>query len=620
MTTYIAKYLYGMSAVKLVKPLALQWLSQTLVCVAAYLVMLLGVHLYLGNMQQQQQLQALPRHVQQQFMPLLAQSVWDVDTPMVRQLLQGMLDMEGVAQVTLLNPRGEVQIQLGDARWVSHQIELPITTMAAEQHALGALRLGLSLNKLEQQQWLHLAIKLGELAAALLLVGGLTYRFLQRKLVLPLHAMAAQWQNDAASLPQNEVDLARQACLHHQKQLEKQLQHCQQEHRELTQQREHLSGLLSTRTSELDQLTRFHRMIAELSSRLNQLNPHRLQSEIAIALARIGTLLEVDRCYLFRVNNELRIHQNQEWCRSGIHSTAHHYENYPLRDSAWFIPQLLKQHLVALSQLDDMPPEGQTERLRFSNHGIQSLAVVTLSHQDQVLGFFGCDSVLHKRDWQDKELTLMRLFSEMLSAALLQQQCQTELEQARLQLTDAREKLDGMNNVDGLTGLANQKVLARQLSKAFRLAQAQQRELSILQVDIDLLHDYNDCFGYAEGDHCLLRVANMLQQHFPSRNALLARSGSNRFTVVLPGMDSATCLAMADNLRLAVWQLGIPHPNSPVSPNLTVSIGASSYDSQRHATVEALLQESEQCLYQAKQQGRNTVAGHSKLPPLLPEA
>lgn len=602
-----------MCAVKLVKPLTLQWLSQALACVAAYVAILLGVHLYLGSVQQQQQLQALPHHVQQQFMPLLAQSVWDVDTPMVRQLLQGMLDMDGVAQVTLLNPRGDVQIQLGDARWVSHQIELPIATMAAEQHSLGALRLGLSLHKLEQQQWRHLAILLVELAAGLLLLGGLSYRFLQNKLIAPLHAMAAPWQPDPSHSIQNEVELARQACLQQQKQQERQLQQCRQEHDELTQQRDQLASLLSARTSELEQLTRFHQMIAELSSRLNQLNQHRLQGEIAIALARIGNLLEVDRCYLFRVNSELRIHQTQEWCRSGIHSTAHHYENYPLRDSAWFIPQLLKQHLVALSQLDDMPPEGQTERLRFSNHGIQSLAVVTLSHQDQVLGFFGCDSVLHKRDWQDKELTLMRLFSEMLSTVLLQQQCQTELEQARLQLAEAQDKLEGMNNVDGLTGLANQKVLGRRLALAFRQAQAQQRALSILQVDIDLLRDYNDCFGFVEGDHCLLRVANMLQQHFPARHTLLARSGGNRFTVLLPGMDNATCLAMAENLRLAVWQLGIPHPSSPVSPNLTVSIGACSYDPHRHPTMEALQQASEGCLHQAKQHGRNCVAGEASL-------
>lgn len=604
-----------MYAVKLAKPLALQWLIRTVICLTVYLVLLLGLHFFLGSLQQQRQLEAIPQQIRQQFMPVLAQSVWDVDTGMMRTLLQGMLALDGVAQATLLNPKGEIQMQMGSPQLVSHQLELPIVAEAAGQQALGALRLGLSLRKLEQQQWQHLGILFGELLGGLLLAGLLSYRFLRRQISQPLLNLAAQWQtNEQAGNANDELALMRTAVDSQQQQQQRQAISLLQERNELGQQREHLSGLLAMRTAELEQLTRFHQLIAELSSRLAQLGLHNLQGEIAIALARIGTLLDVDRCYLFRVSPALRIHQTQEWCRSGIHSTAHLYENYPLQDSAWFVPQLLKQHLVALSQLDDMPPEGQTERLRFHNHGIQSLAVVTLSYQGQVLGFFGCDTVLQKRDWQDKELTLMRLFSEMLSTVLLQQQCQTELEQTRQQLSSAHDKLSNMANVDGLTGLANQKALLQQLSNAFRHAQQQSRPLAVLQVDVDLLRDYNDYFGFAEGDQCLIRLAGLLQQHFPTRGSLVARSGGDRFTVLLPGVDQPTSLALADNLRLAVWQLAIPHPASPVSTCVTVSIGACSYDAAQHPVLEDLLQHSEQCLQHAKQQGRNRVAGHAANP------
>lgn len=599
-----------MYAVKLAKPLALQWLIRTVACLAGYMAIMLGLHVYLGNLHQQTQLENIPRHVQQQFMPVLAQSVWDVDTGMMRTLLQGMLDLDGVAQVTLLNPRGQVLMQLGSPQLVSHQLELPIVLDAAGKQALGALRLGLSLRQLEEQQWQQLGIVLAELLLGLLLSGWLAHRFLQRQVTQPLQVLAAQWQAEA---PVGSVeDEIAQLRLAMESQHQQQLKHATallQERNELGQQREHLSSLLAMRTAELEQLSRFHQLIAELSGRLAQINLHSLQGEIAIALARIGTLLDVERCYLFRVSPALRIHQTQEWCRSGIPSTAHLYENYPLQDSAWFVPQLLKQHLVALSQLDDMPPEGQTERLRFHNHGIQSIAVVTLSYQGQVLGFFGCDTVLQKRDWQDKELTLMRLFGEMLCTVLLQQQCQTELDQTRQQLATAHEKLSSMANVDGLTGLANQKALLQYLGQAFHQAQEHGRQLAILQVDIDWLQAYNDCFGFAEGDQCLIQLAALLLQHFPARGSILARSGGNRFTVVLPGVDRATSLALADNLRLAVWQLAIPHPGSPVSTSVTVSIGACSYTPNRHLTLEDLLQESEQCLHRAKQQGRNCVAG-----------
>jgi len=111
---------------KLAKPLTRQWLLQLLSAACLYCLLILGLHYYQGKQLQQAQLAALPRHVQQQFMPLLAQSVWDVDPATIQNLLQGILDMDGVVQVTLLNLHGQVQVQLGNGQLVSHQIELPI--------------------------------------------------------------------------------------------------------------------------------------------------------------------------------------------------------------------------------------------------------------------------------------------------------------------------------------------------------------------------------------------------------------------------------------------------------------------------------------------------------------
>lgn len=600
-----------MKLVKLAKPLALQWLMRMVAMLAAYVAIMLGLHLYLGKIQQQHALEVLPDRIQQQFMPLLAQSVWDVDNVTTRHLLQGLLTIEGVSQITLLNPKGVVQWQLGKPYRISHQIELPVQSSTTPPQALGTLRLGLSWQQLEWQQWQHLLLMLAELGAGLLLAGGFGYRFLQQQIAAPLQQMANEWLDGTGNTPiaQDEVALVKQAMTFQAKQLGQQGRQLQQEKQALAQQRDHLSTLLAMRTAELEQLSRFHQLIAELSGRLAQLNQHSLAGEIAIALARIGTLLEVDRCYLFRVNAAMRIHQTQEWCRSGIQSTAHLYESYPLHDSAWFVPQLLKQHLVALSQLEDMPPEGQSERQRFSQHSIQSIAVVTLSYQGQILGFFGCDTVLQKRDWQDKELTLMRLFSEMLSTVLLQQQYLAELQASRHQLSQAQEKIDNIANVDSLTGLGNQKNLQQQLQRAFRQAEASGHGLSILQIDVDQMRAFNQRFGYAEGDQCLIRLAALLQQHFPGRHHLLARSSGNRFVVLLPGMDLPTSLAVAENVRLAVWQLAISHPQSPEGSALTISIGACSYDAARHDSPAALLQESEDYLQQAKQQGRNAIAG-----------
>ena len=610
-------YPCGIAALKLAKPLTQQWLLRLLTAACLYCVLILGVHYYQGKQLQQARLAALPRHVQQQFMPLLAQSVWDVDPATIQNLLQGILDMDGVAQVTLLNVRGQPQVQLGSGQLVSHQIELPIQAHGTGGQGLGTLRLSLSLRQLEYHLWQSMVQTLLELAVALVLMFWLSRRFMHKHILQPLqqlgqanaHQPATPWPAASDEIAQLGKVLASQAEARQQ-----QLLRLQQDKYEQSQQREHLTSLLAMRTAELEQLSRFHQMVSEMSSRLIQLSPAETDREIAIVLARIGTLLEVDRCYLFRASPALYIHHTQEWCRSGVESTAHRYENYPLNTSPWFVPQLLKQHLVALSQLDDLPPEGQEERKRFARHGIQSLAVVTLSYQGQVLGFLGCDSVQQKRDWQDKELTLMRLFGEMLSHALLHQQQRTLQTHGHLSRADAQQQRGSLVSVDELTGLPNQQVFRQQLQSAVTQTREQPKALSLLLMNVDAFKDYNASLGYMEGDHCLRRLAALLQQHFPGKQSRIARIGGDEFGVLLPGMDAATCQGMAENLRLAIWQLGIPHPRSAASPCMTVSIGITTLQPGRHHDGDELLAEAAHCLQQAKQLGGNRVCHDDAAP------
>lgn len=593
------------------RPLSRQWLLRLLLLGSVYCLLVSGVRLYLGSQAQQQQLQQLPQLVRQQFMPQLVQSLRHGQREQTQQLLHGLQQLDGVVQLSVLDEREQVQWRSGSAQHSSHRIELPLS--AGSQRVPGTLRLDLSLRSMESRLWHSLLQSLLELSLLLLLIALLSRQWLQHSVVRPLQALGRHWP---ALAPQPVAAAGDEIALFEQ-QLAAQQQHCQhtvqqaeQEMQALQQQGQQLSGLLATRTAELEQLSRFHQMICEMSSRLIQLNQDDIEAEVRLALARIGQLLDVDRCYLFRVTPSLRIHQTQEWCRSGIDSTAHVYEDYPLKDSPWFVPQLLRQHLVALSQLDDMPPEGHSERLRFQAHGIQSIAVLTLSYRGQVLGFFGCDCVLEKRDWLDKELSLMRLFSEMLCHVLRHHRYQRAHDTRRLLRPERTPRHELEASVDTLTGLANRKTFERQLQKAFVHAAQTAQPLSLLLLDIDLFKAYNECFGPLEGDKCLVRLAALLLQHFPTRAAHLARLDGDTFAALLPGTGAAQALPQAEKLRLAVWQLGIPHISSAVSTCITVSAAVSSLDTTRHDDGESLLGEAERYLAQGKTQGRNRVIHH----------
>ena len=596
---------------KLATPLGRQQLLRALLFIALFSLLVLSLQLYLGHRSRQQLLVNLPQRIEQQVMPLLAQSVWDVDQAATRDLLQNLLQQEGISQLSLRNNQGAVQLELGSRNDITHVVELPVQSARTGDQPLGQLRIGLSLSMLEQQLWQECLLSLLVLLLGLGGLAAINHHFLQRQVLRPLQQLQdrLKLRQPASDGEQDELQQLSSSL----QQLQ-QLQHDyesshQQQERELARHRDHLAELVAMRTAELEHLIRFQHLISELSTRFIHLPLAEQHQAIASALERIGTLLEVDRCYLFRVTPELTIHDNQEWCASGISSTAAFYENYPIAESQWFIPQLQRQQLLAFSSLADIPPEGHQERQQFAAHGIQSIAVVTLAQQRQLLGFFGCDVVTRPRQWLDKELSLLRLVGEMLSNVLLRKQQMEELDATQHALSRANEKLEGIANTDGLTGLANRRLFDLRKQQEFAAACALKQELSVLLIDVDLFKAYNDCFGHLEGDQCLRQLASELSRQFQHEEQLVARIGGEEFAVLLPHLAANEATLLAEGLRQCIWQLAIPHMASPVSTHVTVSIGVASLDRHRHDSIDDLLAEADSRLYEAKHQGRNRVVG-----------
>ena len=91
---------------KLATPLGRQQLLRALLFIALFCLLVLCVQLYLGQRSKQQLLLALPQRIEQQTMPLLAQSVWDVDQAATRDLLQSLLREDAIRQLRLSNSQG----------------------------------------------------------------------------------------------------------------------------------------------------------------------------------------------------------------------------------------------------------------------------------------------------------------------------------------------------------------------------------------------------------------------------------------------------------------------------------------------------------------------------------
>jgi two-component system chemotaxis family response regulator WspR len=87
-----------------------------------------------------------------------------------------------------------------------------------------------------------------------------------------------------------------------------------------------------------------------------------------------------------------------------------------------------------------------------------------------------------------------------------------------------------------------------------------------------------------------------------------ARYGGEEFAVLLQGADLDAALTIGERLRQGVEDLLMAHAGAPWG-FVSISIGAASMVPSEHRNAEELTESADACLYEAKRQGRNRVAG-----------
>ncbi|MEM9905646.1 MAG: diguanylate cyclase [Cyanobacteria bacterium P01_D01_bin.44] len=179
------------------------------------------------------------------------------------------------------------------------------------------------------------------------------------------------------------------------------------------------------------------------------------------------------------------------------------------------------------------------------------------------------------------------------------------------QLQQANQELQALALTDSLTQIANRRQFDLHLESEWQRLAREQQPLSLILCDIDFFKRYNDHYGHPTGDRCLLKVAQALV-HAPKRPAdLVARYGGEEFAVILPNTHTKGAYRVAHKIRQGIAALQITHPDSELSPWLTVTIGIATAIPNRNVATHELLQAADLALYHAKQQGRDRIYIHA---------
>jgi diguanylate cyclase (GGDEF)-like protein len=158
---------------------------------------------------------------------------------------------------------------------------------------------------------------------------------------------------------------------------------------------------------------------------------------------------------------------------------------------------------------------------------------------------------------------------------------------------------------DTLTGTPNRQQLDLVLEHQWRCAITAPAALSLLIIKIDHFEEYCYTLGLHAAEDCVRQVACFLSNALSRPGALIGRYDDDQFMAILPRTTVEEAATIAKQLPAIIEGWKIPHPSSPRGTRVTISIGVATAAPQLHSKPKALVEEAEQALTQAQDQGGN---------------
>ena len=158
---------------------------------------------------------------------------------------------------------------------------------------------------------------------------------------------------------------------------------------------------------------------------------------------------------------------------------------------------------------------------------------------------------------------------------------------------------------DKLTGIYNRNFFDSVMEYETSRAKRYKEHLTIIVVDIDHFSNYNNTYGHHVGDEVLKRVAQLMDENTRETD-IVARWGGEEFVIILPSIDLAGGVRVAEKIRKIIETDKKLADNN--IPNVTISAGVASFFEHKCDNEYELFERADEALMQlAKKRGRNRV-------------
>ncbi len=264
--------------------------------------------------------------------------------------------------------------------------------------------------------------------------------------------------------------------------------------------------------------------------------------------------------------------------------------------------RVLEQNKVDIVITDIKMPGGM--------NGIELTTLIKARHDADVIvmtGFaedFTYEQIIEKgaSDFMLKPIGIKELLIR-LKRVLRERAMLAERNQAEALLRESERRYQELSITDNLTKLYNSRQFYSQITAEIERTNRYNHNLTLLMMDIDNFKQYNDTYGHLEGDHVLMRFADVVRNCL-RRTDSAYRYGGEEFVIILPDTDGDQGVITAERIRQE-FKKEVFTPKPGLSVQVTVSTGVSQYIYNEDLT--SFIRRADLNMYRAKQKGKDQV-------------
>ncbi len=174
-----------------------------------------------------------------------------------------------------------------------------------------------------------------------------------------------------------------------------------------------------------------------------------------------------------------------------------------------------------------------------------------------------------------------------------------------LQMNSERKELYYLATRDQLTGLYNRNYFFEAIQIKMGMANRKKHKFSVAIIDLDHFKQVNDTYGHQVGDSVLINFASTISSSCRDYD-IVARYGGEEFIVYFGELLKEEACEVMDRIRQRVENM-VLEKNNNIRITFSAGIADISVLEGSNGNLETIIQKADECLYRAKDEGRNRV-------------